>query len=164
VVLRFENKQGAGVFIDPGSTTNPARGALVAVGTAEQPIVFTSVTSIAGAWRGLVFGNKPSPKNRLEHVRIEFAGGRSLANSYHCDPAGGFSKDEDAAFTVFGQPSSAFLKDSVIADSAGLGVNRAYNGDPVDFLPTNQFLRVAGCKQSTPRSPSGSCPASVPCP
>jgi len=168
VVLQFVKNEAAGLFVDPGTSAVPAVGSLVAIGTAAKPIVFTSAetTKVAGAWRGLVFGNLPNAKNRLEHVRIEFAGGPSRANSFHCDPSGGgaFSKDEDAAFAVFGQPTAAFLKDSEIADSASLGVNLAYSGDAVDFLPTNTFTRIATCKQSTPRSKTGACPSTVPCP
>lgn len=164
VTLDFTAGETAGIFIDAGSSATPAKGSLVAVGTAEQPIVFTSSSAKAGAWRGLVFGNLPTSKNRLEWARIEYAGGVSRANSYHCDPDGSFSDSEDAALTVFGPPTSAFLKNSTISDSASLGVNLAYSGAAVDFMPSNTFTRVASCKQSTPRSATGACPTSVACP
>lgn len=166
VVLKFNKHTSAGLLVEPGTGTAPAKGTLVAVGTADKPIVFTSAepTPIAGAWRGLVFGQVPASSNRLEHVRIEFAGGASAANSFHCMPDGKLSPDEDAAVTLFGQPSSAFLKDSTILDSAGVGVNLGYYGTFVDFVPTNTFTRVAKCKVSYPRDAKGVCPASVPCP
>lgn len=164
VTLDFAKSEPAGIYVDPGSTASPGKGALVAVGTAEQPIVFTSSAKVAGAWRGLVFGNVPSSKNRLEYVRIEYAGGVSRANSFHCDPDGSFSKNEDAALAVFGAPPAAFLKNSTISDSAGVGVNLAYSGTAVDFMPTNTFTRIATCKQSTPRGPTGACPSTVACP
>lgn len=166
VTLRFEKNEAAGLFVDSGTTTDPARGSLVAVGTAAKPIVFTGTSAVAGSWRGLVFGNQPTAKNRLEYVRIEYAGGVSRANSFHCDPAGGgaFSKNEDAALTVFGPPPAGMLKNSTLSDSAGLGVNLAYSGTAVDLMPTNTFTRLASCKQSTPRSSTGACPTTVACP
>ncbi len=166
VTLQFNKHTSAQLLVEPGTGTMAAKGALVAVGTSEKPIVFTSAdpAPTAGAWRGLVFGQLPAAENRLEHVQILFAGGPSMANSFHCLPDGTLSKNEDAALTVFGPPASAFLKSSTIADSAGVGVNLAYYGSFVDFVPTNTFTRVASCKVSYPRTSTGSCPATVPCP
>lgn len=165
-ILKFNKHTSAELLVEPGAGTKPAMGTLVAVGTAAKPIVFTSAepTPTAGAWRGLVFGQLPTSGNKLEYVRIEFAGGVSGANSFHCMPDGKLSPDEDAAVTVFGQPTSAFLKSSSIVDSAGVGVNLAYYGTFVDFAPTNTFTRVAKCKVSYPRDTAGACPATVPCP
>jgi hypothetical protein len=49
-------------------------GHLEAVGTAQQPIVFTAAGQAkAGAWKGLTFYDK-APAPVLEHVRLEHAG------------------------------------------------------------------------------------------
>lgn len=159
VVLKFNQHTSAALLVE-------STGTLVAVGTADKPIVFTSAAPMpsAGAWRGVVFAASASFGSRIEHARIEFAGGPSAANSFHCMPDGTLSRDEDAALTLFGQPASAFLKTSTIADSAGVGVNLGYNGTFVDFAPTNTFTRVAKCKVSYPRDAMGNCPATVPCP
>ena len=167
VRLEFNKHTSAQLLVEPGTGAKPAMGTLVAVGTAAKPIVFTSAETsapIAGSWRGLVFGQVPASGNKLEYVRIEFAGGPSFANSFHCMPDGKLSPDEDAALTVFGQPTSAFLKNSTILDSAGVGVNLGYYGTFVDFVPTNVFTRVAKCKVSYPRDTAGACPTTVPCP
>ncbi len=166
VVLKFNKHTSAALLVEPGTGTKPATGSLVAVGTAEQPIVFTSAdpAPTAGAWRGLVFGQIPTASNKLEHVKIEFAGGPSGANSFHCMPDGSLSRDEDAAISIFGQPASAFVKNSTIADSAGVGINLAYYGTFVDFAPTNTFTSIAKCKVSYPRDDKGACPATVACP
>lgn len=166
VVLKFNKHTSAALLVEASTGTKPAMGTLVAVGTADQPIVLTSAdpAPAAGAWRGLVFGQLPSAGNKLEHVKIEFAGGPSGANSFHCMPDGTLSKDEDAAITLFGQPTSAFVKNSTIVDSAGVGINLGYYGTFVDFAPTNTFTRVAKCKVSYPRDDKGACPATVPCP
>ena len=87
-----------------------------------------------------------------------------LAAVLNAISTGKFSPDEDAALTLFGQPAAAFLKRSTIVDSAGVGVNLGYSGTFIDFVETNTFTRVAKCKVSYPRGPSGACPATVPCP
>lgn len=152
--------------IDKGSRGEPATGRLVATGTSDAPIVLTSAeaTPAAGDWRGVVFANLPDPGNQMDWVTIQYAGGPSFANSFHCQPDGSLSGDEDAALAVYGQ-TDAFLTNSTIADSAGLGIDLAYTGAFVDFLPTNTFTNIATCKTSYPReAPDGGCPASVPCP
>ena len=60
----------------------PALGALVAQGTPDEPIVFTSFaeTPAAGDWYGLRYGLLPSDLNALEYVRIEYAGAGSPAS------------------------------------------------------------------------------------
>lgn len=47
---------------------------LVAEGTEENPIVFTGATKRRGSWRGIQIHSTNSPDNRLENVRIEYAG------------------------------------------------------------------------------------------
>ena len=144
-------------------------GSLIAQGTAASPIVFTSAVTpaVAGQWRGLVFEATNAASTTLDHVEIRYAGGPSQANSFHCQPGspnGGYSANEDAALAVFGQPTGAFLRNSTLADSAGDGVNLAYQGDSVDFLAGNTFTAVR-CRQTLPRSRSGACPSPVPdCP
>ena len=166
VTLKFNKNGAAGLVIDSGSTDAPATGALVAVGTSAKPIVLTSAApfAIAGDWRGVTFGNRPAASNRLDFVRIEFAGGPSQAKSFHCRPDSTLSQDEDAALTLYGQPTFAFVTNSTFLSSAALGVNLAYRGMTYDFLSTNTFTSVVGCKQSTPHNQDGSCPTNVSCP
>jgi hypothetical protein len=145
-------------------------GSLIALGTAAKPIVFTSANAVPapGDWPGLRFDEVPAANSRLDHVRVEYAGGPSYANSYHCDPAtGSYSSSEDSAILMFGQPPSSFVTNSTIAYSAGDGFGRAYTGTPIDFMATNSFIAVAGCKQGYPRAPTPPgpmCPNPVPCP
>jgi hypothetical protein len=167
VVMKFKKNPAAGLIIDSGSNSRTANGTLVAVGTAAKPIVFTSAEAnqAAGDWLGLSFGNKPTAANQLEFIEVRYAGGPSFANSFHCQPNGAFSANEDAAITLYGEPASAFLKNSTLANSAGLGVDLAYSGGFVDFVPTNTFTALVTCKVSYPRAPvTGACPATVPCP
>lgn len=166
VVLKFWRNDAAGLYLDKGSNNRAATATVVAQGTAAKPIIFTSAQSVPapGDWLGLSFGNVPAAGNRLDHVEIHYAGGPSYSNGFHCMPNGSLSPNENAALTLWGLPSSAFLTNSLIADSAALGVNLAYAGDFVDLVPSNGFTNLGACKTSYPRQAKGGCPASVPCP
>lgn len=166
VTFRFKKGSASALRIDKGSMGVAAKAALVAVGTASKPITFTSAQTVPapGDWLGIDFGNVPLAANQLEHVQILYAGAASGANGFHCQPNGNFSANEDAALSVYGVPPLPFLKNSHIAHSAALGVNLAYSGAFVDFVPTNTFDMLGSCKTSYPRNANGSCPGSVPCP
>lgn len=163
VVLGFE--PGGRLTADADGA---AGGIISAVGTAEQPVVFTSSRAIqsgatpsAGDWLGIWIEHVDAA-TRLDRVEIRYAGAPSGANSFHCEPDGTFS-DEDALITFFEQPPSSILTHSVLSDSAKRGVNLGYYGDPVDFLSTNTFENIAQCKVTTPRPVEGACPE-TPCP
>ncbi|NUP08276.1 MAG: hypothetical protein HOW73_19675 [Polyangiaceae bacterium] len=138
-------------------------GSISAIGTPDLPIVFASASDapMPGDWMG-IWIEHVSSGTRFENVVIQYAGGPSFANSFHCEPDGSFS-DEDAAISFFAQPTSDMLTGSVIADSPKIGVNLAYYGDPVDFLSANEFSNIGKCKVSTPRPVEGVCPM-IPCP
>ncbi|MBW6456558.1 MAG: Ig-like domain-containing protein, partial [Trueperaceae bacterium] len=70
-VLRFANTSGLRVQVD---------GALVASGTAVNPIVLTSTSSIAGSWLG-VYIRSNDPTNTLRNVVVAYAGERNF--SFH---------------------------------------------------------------------------------
>jgi hypothetical protein len=70
-VLRFAAGSGLRVEVD---------GALVASGTAINPIVLTSTASIAGSWLG-VYIRSNEPTNAIRHVTIAYAGQKNF--SFH---------------------------------------------------------------------------------
>jgi hypothetical protein len=74
-----------------------SNGKLVAQGTEEKPIVFTSSNSTGspGDWDGLIYDHDASGGNVLDHVKIEFAGHE-----------GGYSH---GAVTVYGELGGARL-------------------------------------------------------
>jgi hypothetical protein len=160
-------ESGVVVAVSPGGrillnyNSNGTTGALNATGA-----TFTSAAAspAAGDWVGLYFGSVPASTTRLDNVRVEYAGGPSFARSYHCDLTGGLNEAEDAAIIILAEPSSAFVTNSTIVSSAGYGIDRGWSGSQLDFMATNTFQAVAKCKQSYPRSSTGSCPATVPCP
>jgi len=50
-------------------------GALKAVGTVEEPILFSGKEKVAGYWEGIEFRGSNNPKNEISYAVIEYAGG-----------------------------------------------------------------------------------------
>lgn len=132
----------------------PASGALVAVGTEAEPIVFTSSapTPAPGDWVGLTFGGIVRPETRLEHVRIEYTGADCGCVLLTCSDIDQF----EGAVIMSQPPPSAFISNSVIANGSGHGFVLGYDGSNVDFRSNNEFESLAGCPATLPRD--GACP------
>lgn len=165
VTMRF--KKGASLNIEVATGTTPARAALVAAGTAEAPIVFTSAeaTPAPGDWLGIWFGLVPLAANRIDHARVEYAGGLSQSGGSAC-PGDTWPRN-DAAIRIFGPPPMQFVTNTTIAASAGHGIDRGWRDDSrLDFLPSNTFENITWCFQTWPSLSTGGCPAKadVPCP
>lgn len=165
VTLKF-GKVSSGLFIDRASSTNAARGGLRVLGTAQKPVVFTSneATPAAGDWTGIHFRGLPHPQSKIDFARVEYAGADTGTRGFSCGtPPSSDPSSNEAAIAIFGQPSSAFVTNTVISNSAANGIERAWTGTPVDFLSTNTFTNIAYCKQTLPRPSTGSCPTPVTC-
>jgi hypothetical protein len=163
VTIRFA--KNAVFEIEHFAGTTAASGALIAAGTAAKPIVFTSAETgpAAGDWLGIYFGSTPNAADKLDHVRVEYAGGASASGSNACNSPG----LNDGAIRLFGDgaPATAFLTNSTISNSAGHGVDRGWRNDSKpDFLPTNTFTGIAKCEQSYPKDTNGGCATTAPCP
>lgn len=162
VELQF---QSAGVLtVDHATGDAPATGALVAVGTVERPVVFTSAAPqpAAGDWLGIYFGGTLDMVDALEHARIEYAGGASASGSNSCMYPG--ESINSAAIRIFGVPPGRFVTNSEIIASAAHGIDRGWRADfVVDFAESVTF-DVQRCTQTTPRKADGTCPDRVPCP
>ncbi len=111
-------KVGADAGLDVGYGGS---GQLVAVGSAEAPVVFTSGTDeAAGAWGGLrVYGSGAA---QLQHVRFQWAGGG----------------DDDAALVVTGK---ARLEDVTFSDCKQ-GVKLDVTQAKLEAFERNTFQRV----------------------
>lgn len=165
VVLKF-GKGSGGVFVETTQSDTPARAALRVLGTAAKPVVFTSneATPAAGDWVGIFFNGIPNAQTKIDYARVEYAGADSQRTGFSCGTPGAPSAGaNEAAIAIFGQPSSAFVTNTVITNSAVNGIERAWTGTPVDFLATNTFTSVAYCRQTYPRPSAGSCPVPAPC-
>ncbi len=164
VVMRF--KKGGVLRIAVATSANPARGSLVAVGTVAKPIVFTSgePTLAAGDWLGLSFGDTPTATDKVDQVRVEYAGGTSTSGSGSCPDNS--ELNNDGAIRIFGAPPSQFVTNTTILASATNGIDRGWRSDSavIEFLPTNTFTSVALCQQTFPPTAANVCPGVVPCP
>lgn len=161
--VKIRMKKGGLITVQRFTGDSPAQGALVVNGTAAQPVVFTSAeaTPAAGDWLGIWFGLVPAANNKIDHARVEYAGGTSSSGSEACNTPG----TNDAAIRIFGVPTTAFITNTTIANSAGHGIDRGWSDDVKhDFLTSNTFMSIARCQQSYPRDTNGSCPSAVPCP
>ncbi len=153
--------------VEPLNGSGTARGALIAIGgpAAADKIVFTSDQPVpkAGDWLGIGYGSTIDPRNVMQNVRVEFAGGASVSGSNSCPYPGVVIND--AAIRIFGPPPNQFITATEIRSSAKFGIDRGWRADlQPDFLPGNTFTAVASCKVTTPRTFNGVCPAVVPCP
>ena len=68
VVMKFGLDSRLGVT--EGASGN--KPSLIAVGTAQEPIIFTGINSVLGAWKGIYF-DSPSPLNEIAFATIEYA-------------------------------------------------------------------------------------------
>ncbi|HWO10147.1 MAG TPA: hypothetical protein VNN80_11725 [Polyangiaceae bacterium] len=165
VVLRFRRGGVMNVTFFTGDT--PALGSLIAVGTPDEPIVFTSAeaTPAAGDWLGVWFGLTPSALNRIAFARFEYAGGDSVSQGAACN-APPLGLHNDAAVRIYGPPAGGqFITNSVFANSAMHGIDRSWRSDEMpSFLPTNTFTNIARCTETYPRDADGFCPDDPPCP
>jgi hypothetical protein len=136
--------------------------ALVSVGTKDKPIVFTSNEDApaAGDWIGVWF-EAFSEQDQMDHVRVEYAGGDTGTVGFSCGtPQAPEKLINRAAIAVFGEPSSEFVTNTTISDSAWNAFDRAWaNGTTIDFRPTNSFSNIQYCAQTYPDQEGGVCPA-----
>ena len=161
---------GGGLVVDAsGGASTPSRGALIAIGEPfPRQIVFTSdqgATAAAGDWLGIEFGGILDPRNLMQQVSVKYAGGATVSGSNSC-PYPGRVGPNYAAVRIKGAPSSEFITNSEIFASGRDGIDRGWRSDAQpDFLSGNTFTApIAGCKQTTPSTAAGVCPASPPCP
>lgn len=157
VTVAFEDAAGSGIIVG-SSEARP--GMLVADGTADAPILFTSAeeTAAAADWMGIVFQYVPIAGSHIGHARIEYAGGESGHDGFGCGPA-----DNDAAIIVHGQGPTDGPPDPVVGDTEFDHIG----GDTVivsgwtdstgpDLSATNTFGASTGsCKVSRPRDAAG---------
>ncbi|NOU33145.1 MAG: hypothetical protein HOO96_35040 [Polyangiaceae bacterium] len=146
VIMRFV--KGASLNIEKFTGVFPAQAAIRAIGTAAKPIVFTSAspTPAPGDWMGLWFGGALSAQNKLDHVRIEYAGGECSCILATCNNI----TESEGAVILTNQAPSAFITNTVFKASAQHAITEGFEGTPVDFLPTNTFESIGGCRQTLP--------------
>jgi hypothetical protein len=146
--VRVEFHPFTALEIDHATGPFPAAGVLIAEGTAEAPIVFTSAaaTPAPGDWQGLAYGGIARAENSLKHVHIEYSGADCGCVYVSCSAI-----DSYEGAVIFSQaPPRAFVEDSVIRHGSGHGVVRAWAGADIDFSDGFSFEDLAGCEQTLP--------------
>ena len=100
VTLLFENNAGFNVQTD---------GALYAVGSVSDPILFTGTQPTPGYWRGVQYTFSNNINNELDYVTIEFGGSgyNGSANVVMYGPTG--------------SPQRLKIRNTVLTDSVGYG-------------------------------------------
>lgn len=122
---------------------------LVAAGTADLPIVFTSVSTraVAGDWAGILWHGGAATGNIMSHVRIEYAGASSGDFGFGCGPT---ANNGGLIFTNW-RPADDFIDNLTIADSAAGGIVCGWSSDQdgPNFKTGNTFTNIAnGCDVS----------------
>ena len=91
------------------------QGSIQAIGTAEQPIVFTGEDKVAGAWSGILI-NSNDIKNSLQYCQFEYAGGSA------------FNSNGDLGSVIVWSDSHLNMANTHISHSASWGLNANYGG------------------------------------
>jgi hypothetical protein len=158
VVMKFE--KGGGLRVQQVANDKPSTAALRALGTAAKPILMTSAAAQPqpGDWQGIWFGGIPGDTNKIDHVRLEYAGGDCSCILNTCSDI-----TQHAGAVIFTAPPSApFITNTAFAHIAGNGITQGFDGAFIDFRSTNTFESVAGCPQTLPRVPTKQCPMPLP--
>ncbi|HEV7558955.1 MAG TPA: hypothetical protein VGO00_25960 [Kofleriaceae bacterium] len=154
--LAFDRNSKLAIDSAPGQS-GPASGALVAAGTADAPITFTSAAASQnpGDWLGIWLGHKIDPRTKIDHAVIAFAGGASTSSSFSC--ATPLPPQNDAAIRMMHlptEPLTSFVTNTTIISSGKHGIDRGYHtgGSPADFTATNTFIGLPqnACPQTRP--------------
>jgi hypothetical protein len=156
VTVSFESigtgSGNSGMFIG-SSQTRP--GALIAVGTAASPIVFTSAKAqkAPGDWLSLYF-KQTTPASHVSYARVEYAGAVGGTTGFGCGPS-----DNNGAVFIGGVGASstapAVFIDNTTFDQIGgstVIVSGWIDDAGPNFTPTNTFgATTPGCHVSRPK-------------
>lgn len=127
-------------FADGIWLEGPEEGEIVAVGTEDAPVVFTSRSQTPGAWGGI---NAPLSAIDFRHVVVEYGGGDIPGRGAICVPElnAGLSTGDGGALVVV---------DSVFRHNRGAGV-----GFEGECLPTATFARNELVSNDVPLTTDG---------
>jgi hypothetical protein len=152
-----------------GAAPNNLTGVLNAMGTAAEPIIFTSGedTPTPGDWEGIWLNTANG--SRLDYVEVSYAGAPNGIQSNNCRPA----STEDQAAILVGSfsdqyvPPADLITNSRIAYSAYYGINAMWLAptfNSPDLTTSNVFENNARCRQTfNGVLPPGVCPTNGGC-
>ena len=119
------------------------KGDLVAVGTMQDPIVFTSseLTPKAGDWNAIIFipGSFDPKTTRFDHVRFEYGGGGGPNPIFSCQDMSSMTQGELEFDTplVGGDFAGPSITNTTFTQSAGNGIRGYCNIGPTNCLATD---------------------------
>lgn len=157
VTVAFEERVGSGIRIGSQATQT---GTLVAVGTAEKPITFTSGkdSKAPGDWMSLYFKAPTASGNKISYAKVEYAGGPASTTGFGCGPGrndaavfiGGIGKDEAAPPVIVDHTTFDNIGGTTVIVSGWVDDSGPNNS------PTNTFgATTPSCKVSKPRRGGG---------
>ncbi len=135
---------GTSAYIQIGSGTN--RGALVAAGTAGQPILFTTnnATPAPGQWSGIFFDDGADDTTSLiEHATIEYTGSifqSGVRVSASSPRLRNLTVRHSSVYGIYLSNSSALIENSSISNTGNNGIRSDGGGSPT----------VRGCNVASP--------------
>ncbi len=107
VIIQFGTDAGIRVY---------STGSLQAIGTAQEPIIFTSGSQTVGSWKG-IFIDSNDVQNELTYAVIDYAGG------------GSFNSNGDLGSVIVWSDTRLIMKNTIIRNSESYGFNASYGGD-----------------------------------
>ncbi len=119
VTIAFETNAGLSIGDD---------GSLNALGTTNDPIIFTGVDKAPGAWAGIFFDSE-DVKNKLSECKIEYASGDA------------FNSNGDEGGIILYAGSKAVIENTTIQNCDGYGINANYSDGDFTF----QNNTISGC-------------------
>jgi hypothetical protein len=109
-----------------------ANGSMSAVGTVDQPILFTSVNQTPGDWSGIDFRYTSSINNVLDYVIVEFGGG-------------GVTSGGDLTLTSnTSSPTTVTVTNSAFNNSSGYGIVLSSSGSTLTSSNNTFSSNVSG--------------------
>ena len=125
VTLHFD--AGASLSIDDNG------GALIANGTAAEPIVFTGTQAVAGFWKGVMIRSN-SPLNSMKFVTVEYGGNEKVA---------GYSSTAAANLYIYHE-ARLVLEDCSFNHGAALGLGIYKDKVDITSFARNTFAGNQG--------------------
>ena len=137
---RLTIKPGVTIKFGENAGLKIRKAALVAQGTADEPIVLTGGREMPGYWKGVVVRESNRPDNSLEHVAIEYAGNDSTFSGV--EPAG-------LMFDDYHGQSTFEIRQTTISHSQGYGLYLEANTD-LDFANNTLTKNKLGAARVAP--------------
>jgi len=167
------------ITVGAGSGDLVPTGALVAVGTDTEPVIFRGRGN-KNDWAGIGFYGQVDPRSHFDHVVIEDTGGDDSTIGAECiddNPQTTAADEGSGAIRFFLANNDAnvnlrldLLKNSTIRRSGSNGVLPDFHpGNALDFCTTNIFEDIDQCNQSAfpifsgPNLTCPNAPAPSPC-